>query len=241
MRTTRTRRTGAAAAAAALGLAALTGFTPAGDDDPFPGQSGEQVAEKSLAATRAATSLTMKGTAQAKGTSVWMDIQVSRSGDCKGTATVKGQGSFELIRNAKDVFLKADEGFTRAQLKHVPKEQADATVDLMADRWVKFSGTDPLFKELTPLCDLDELLGGSGQAEGAKKGKVVEEGGQEALTVSVPYEDGTQEFYVATHGTPYILRLVQTGEESGDFSYSGFNKPVDAKAPPGDVLDFGSL
>ncbi|MBT2456072.1 hypothetical protein [Streptomyces sp. ISL-86] len=227
----------AATAATLFALTALTGCLPGGDSGPFAGLSASKVADKSVTALRTASSLTVKGTVRDEGKPMRLDMAVSKSGDCKGSISMADQGSFEVIRNADYVYIKADEAFYRTQVNDLPKDQADAAVAMLAGHWVKSKAAGEDSKELSALCDLDELTKEFDDSSGAKKGKVVKEGGQDALTLTTSTTDGTEELYVATHGTPYLLRAVETGKEPSDISFSGFNEPVKAEAPTGDVVD----
>ncbi|MCX4526217.1 MULTISPECIES: hypothetical protein [unclassified Streptomyces] len=239
MRSTRSGlKATAATAATLLGLTALTGCFPSGDKGPFAGQNGSQVADKSVAALRTADSLTVKGSVRDEGKAIRLDMAVSKSGDCKGTMQLEGEGSFELIRNSEYVFIKADEAFYRTQVKDMPKDQADEVLKMLAGHWVKSKNTTEDSKDLAAMCDLDELLKEFDKSAGAKKGKVVTEGGQEALTLATRIsDDDIETLYVATKGTPYLLRAVETGKDPADLAFSGFNAPVKAEAPTGDVID----
>lgn len=228
----------ALACAAALGLTGCLGGGPSG---PFPDLTGSEVADKSVTALRGASSLTVSGKVWDEGKPMQLNMAVSKTGDCKGT--ISGQdGSFELIRNAESVFIKADEPFYRAQMKDLPKAQADEAVKQLAGRWLKSKAADPDSKELAALCDLDELLKEFDESKGAQKGKVTTVDGQEALTLTTKTTEGVETLHVATKGEPYLLKASITGKEPSEVTFSGFNKPVQADAPAGkDVIDADNL
>lgn len=59
--------------------------------------------------------------------------------------------------------------------------------------------------------------------------------GQKALKLAKPVgsDDETTTVYVAAEGPPYLLKIVKTrGETPGTTTYSHYNRPVEAKAPP---------
>ncbi|MFB6618579.1 hypothetical protein ACFCV9_30900 [Streptomyces sp. NPDC056367] len=229
----------AAAALACAAALSLTGCSllKAADSGPFPGKTGSQVANDSVTALRGTQSLTVSGNVWDAGKQMQLNMAVSKSGDCKGTISSQ-DGSFELIRNAQFVYIKADEPFYRAQMKDLPKEQADAAVKQLAGHWLKSKASDEDSKELSALCDLDELLKEFDNSQGAQKGKVTTLGGQEALTITTKTTDGTETLLVATKGEPYLLKASNTGKEPSDVSFRGFNEPVKADAPTGkDVID----
>ncbi|MFG2880264.1 hypothetical protein ACGFYU_35495 [Streptomyces sp. NPDC048337] len=224
--------TAALACATALGL---TGCLQA--SGPFPDLSGSQVADKSVDALRGATSLTVSGNVWDEGKPLQLNMAVSKAGDCKGSISSK-EGSFELIRNAQNVFIKADEPFYREQMKDLPKEQADAAVKQLAGHWLKTKTSDPDMKDLADLCDLDQLLKEFEDSKGAQKGKTTTVDGQEALTLTTKTTEGTETALVATKGEPYLLKVSLDGKEPSDLTFTGFNKPVQADAPADkDVID----
>lgn len=229
----------AAAGLACAAVLALTGCSsPSG---PFPDLTGSQVADKSVDALRGASSLTVSGDVWDEGKAMKLNMAVSKSGECKGTIS-SADGSFDLIRNAEFVFIKADEPFYRAQMKDLPKEQADEAVKVLAGHWLKSKATDADSKELSALCDLDELLKEFDDSKGAQKGKTVTVDGAKALTLTTKTTDGTETLLVATEGEPYLLKASNTGKEPAEISFTGINQPVQADAPTGkDVIDADDL
>ncbi|MFJ6485406.1 MULTISPECIES: hypothetical protein [unclassified Streptomyces] len=228
-------------ATAALACAAALGLTGCFASGPFADLSGSEVADKSVDALRGATSLTVSGKIWADGKPMDLNMAVSKTGDCRGTMAGQ-EGSFELIRNAQFVFIKADEPFYRSQMKDLPKDQADGAVKLLAGHWLKSKVSDADAKELASLCDLDELLKEFDDSKGAEKGKVTSVDGQKALTLTTKTDEGTETLLVATEGTPYLLKAGITGKEPAEISFSGFDKPVQAEAPADkDVIDADQL
>ncbi|MET9698290.1 hypothetical protein ABZY31_15370 [Streptomyces sp. NPDC006529] len=236
----RPARLTAVAVVATTALFTLTGCFPFGSGDeggPFPGQSGSKVANSSLDALRGASSLTITGTVRDKGKPIKLDMAISKAGDCKGAMSIEGEGSFELIRNAQFIFLKADETFYRTQMKDSPKAEADAALAQLPGHWVKTKASAADSKELSALCDLDELLKEFDESSGARKDGVVQLAGQSAQKLTTKTTDGTENLYVATTGRPYLLKAVETGKDASEVSFSGFNEPVKADSPTSGVID----
>ncbi|MFB7256048.1 hypothetical protein [Streptomyces nojiriensis] len=228
-------------ATAALACAAALGLTGCFASGPFEDLTGSEVADKSVDALRGAASLTVSGKVWDAGKPMDLNMAVSKSGECRGTIAGP-EGSFELIRNASSVFIKADEPFYRSQMKDLPKAEADEAVKQLAGHWLKSKASDADAKELASLCDLDELLKEFDDSKGAQKGKVTSVGGQKALTLTTKADEGTETLLVATEGTPYLLKASVTGKEPAEVSFSGFDKPVQAEAPAGeDVIDADKL
>uniref|UniRef100_A0AAU2JNF2 Lipoprotein n=1 Tax=Streptomyces sp. NBC_00049 TaxID=2903617 RepID=A0AAU2JNF2_9ACTN len=228
-------------ATAALACAAALGLTGCFASGPFADLSGSEVADQSVDALRGAASLTVSGKVWDEGKPMELKMAVSKTGDCRGTITSQ-DGSFELIRNSEFVFINADEPFYRSQTKDLPKEQADDAVKQLAGHWLKSKASDADSKELSALCDLDELLKAFDDSQGAEKGKVTSVDGQKALTLSTKTDEGTETLLVATEGKPYLLKASVDGKEPAELSFSGIDKPVQAEAPAGkDVIDADEL
>ncbi|MEV5619035.1 hypothetical protein [Streptomyces bacillaris] len=54
--------------------------------------------------------------------------------------------------------MKSDETFLRAQSEGEPKEEVDATIKMIGDRWLKSDASSEDVKDMAALYDLDELL-----------------------------------------------------------------------------------
>ncbi|MFF2523648.1 hypothetical protein [Streptomyces liangshanensis] len=210
---------------------------------PFADLSGPQVMDKAFAATRAATSLTLKADMPDPEGRIAVDVALDKKGDCAGTMSMNGQGTVTLTKTGPTVYMKYDEAVLRSQGKGQPQSDVDAAVKMLANRWVKTDAKDPDAKDLVGFCDLDGLLSAfEGGDSVARKGPVTTVDGQPALTLTE--SDGSSDYtvHVATEGKPYLLNTSWTGKEKGEMTFSQFDRPVDAKAPADkDVLDLASL
>ncbi|MEV7567777.1 hypothetical protein [Streptomyces tanashiensis] len=243
----RPRRTALAAALCAAALGA-TACGPLADDaapaGPFPGLTGSQIVDKAFAATRTAKSLAVDVDTRGPVEPLKAYLSLDTRGRCTGTMTLGAIGTAELLKtDDKNVYLRFDEAFLREQVKEDGPEAQDAVVKEAGGRWVKSSMDDPDSEGMLELCDLKELLDGfEPGASGIVRGAETTVGGQKALALTEPGDDGeTNTVYVATEGTPYVLKIVtKGGEEPGTITFSQYGKPVVAKAPAAkDVLDVG--
>ncbi|MCZ4637757.1 hypothetical protein, partial [Streptomyces rubrogriseus] len=217
-------------------------------DEPFAGLSGAEISERALKATTGARSLRMTGSVpdDESGDTIEIDLALDRRGDCAGTMGMDGQGEAELIKTGDTVYLKYDERFLRAQSKGEPQADTEALVSLLAGRWTSMSADGADAKEMAGFCDLDKLLedaGGSGDDAPTKvtRGRATTVDGKPAFTL---YEtDGSvrNTVYVATEGKPYLLRFESgSKQEPGALSFTGYDEPVPAESPSGEVLDLDS-
>ncbi|MFC9596196.1 hypothetical protein ACFTUC_41185 [Streptomyces sp. NPDC056944] len=236
----RPRRT--AVAAALLGAASAlcaTACGPSTDDarpaGPFGELTGSQIVDKAFAATRTAKSLTVDIDLRSPDEPTKGYLALDDRGRCAGTLTMGTADTAELVKaDDKNVYLRFDEAFLREQVKDESPETQEATLDALRGRWMKSPVSDPDSRDMLALCDLKELLGGFGPgAGGIVKGAETTVGGQRALALTEPGEDGASStVYVATEGTPYVLRIVtKGGEEPGTITFSKYGRPVVATVP----------
>ncbi|MGW2018234.1 hypothetical protein [Streptomyces sp. NPDC001927] len=242
----RTRRTAvlvsALCAAVALGATAcgpLSGDAKA--SGPFGDLTGPQIANKAIAATKKADSLTLDLAAKTTDGPMKAYLSLDTTGKCVGTLTVGATGTAELVKaDDKDVYLRFDEAFLRAQAEGEPAEVQEAVLKELKGRWVKTPVTDPDAKDNLELCDLKALLGDFEEGINfAVKGKETTVGGKKALTLTEKRGGETTTVYVATEGEPLILKVVAAGgEEPGTMTFTDYGKPVVAKVPAAkDVID----
>ncbi|WP_328970100.1 hypothetical protein [Streptomyces sp. NBC_00239] len=212
--------------------------------DPFADLSGPEIHEKAYAATKAANSLRLTGQVRTDGKDIRMDLALNVKGECAGTVTLGTMGTAEIVKSSDFIYYKGDAELYRSQTKGRPKQQVDAMVAMLADRWLKMRAGSPQAKQSSQMCDLDKLLQSFGKSSPvARRGGPATVGGQPALTVTAPAKDGGLEtYYVATKGAPYLLRATKGGKEPGDLTFSDYEKPVDVTPPADkDVIDADKL
>lgn len=238
MRTTPRRRTALAVLGAALALG-TTACGPFSDDakpaGPFGELTGSQIVDKAFAATKGAKSLTVDIDERKAAEPLKAYVSLDVRGQCAGTLTTDTTNTVELIRpDHKTVYLRFDEASLREQVKGEDAETQKAIIKQLQGHWVKGSASDPDTKDIVGLCDPKQLLGGFEQgASGIVKGAETTVGGRKALALTEPGDGGeSSTVYVATEGTPYVLKIVtKGGEEPGTITFSHYGKPVEAKAP----------
>ncbi|MFI5637708.1 hypothetical protein ACIA8H_09860 [Streptomyces goshikiensis] len=205
--------------------------------------SGREILRRAHKATREAESAHVVAKVRLDGKPMAIDISLDKKGNCNGVIRLDGMGRMELIKSAELIHFKGDEAYWRgaAKLKNAPREQADQMVAALAGRWVKVPASDARSTAMAGMCDLDKLTLEAGRDSVlARKGAAATVDGVPAVAVTSPGKDGTETDYVATEGTPYILRSTLSGKQDGEVSFSEFGKPVDVTSPKdSDVLDMG--
>jgi hypothetical protein len=238
----------AAAATAGLTTGCLPGLdkadsTPKG---PFAGLSGGEIAERALKATTNASSLRLKGQVaddESKGV-IDLDMALNRKGECAGTMSMGGEGKADLIRTGSTVYMKYDEAFLRAQSEGESKADTDAAVAMLAGKWTRMSVKGQDAKDIASLCDLHSVLGDVDNGDSAAtRGKTTRVDGTPAITLHE--KDGKDRYtaYVATGGTPYLLRVdSQPGaKEPVHLTFTDYGRPVPARKPAGKTIDLDAL
>ncbi|CAL9468284.1 hypothetical protein [Streptomyces sp. enrichment culture] len=238
------RRTTLAAVCIAVTTAVFfTGCADSDDDGPFAGQSGDEIIDTAFAATTAAPSVRVKGDMQDEtaGGMLRIDLAMDQKGDCVGTIGADG-GKTDLIKVGKNVYMRYDEAFLRAQMKGEPKADVEAAVDMLAGKWT-MSGEESDASDIADLCSLDQLLGEETEGTSdATRGKTTTIDGTPALALVEKDGKDTTTMYVATKGKPYVLRLTaEHAEDPGTLTFSDYGKPVGAKKPAGEILDLDDL
>jgi hypothetical protein len=147
---------------------------------------------------------------------------------CAGHLQISGD-DVDLIALGKTIYAKGDNiAAWTEQLTPDPTLDKD-----LAGRWLKMSEQSPEGQTFESFCSLDAYVSvatGTGN-DVTTKGTPTVINGQAAIPVRTA-DDGITTIYVATHGTPFVLKVVQTGANAATAYYSGFNQPVKATAPP---------
>jgi hypothetical protein len=213
-----------------------------GKPEPFAGQSGSDIADKAMAATSSANSLTIKGNIADDGKPITLDMALDRKKQCVGSVSM-GKGHADVIKTDDTVYLKFDKQF----LKDQAGADSAAAVSLLAGRWTKSKAGSSNAFDLSEFCDLNKMLDGFKSDDPvARRGKAVTVDGVPAFSLTEPDDDDAKAVdtaYVAAKGKPYLLKVVSNSPKSGGtMTFTDYDKPVDAKAPvDDDILDLDKM
>lgn len=227
--------------AACVGAALAVSLTACGSDegDKFADQSVKEIEKQVKADMKTAKSLHLKGSIDQE-QKLSLDLNADTDGNCVGTI---GQGDVEaqVLSVGGESYLKADKAFWEQQAG----PQADQIVALIGDKWAKMPSSAGAFDQF---CDLDNFLEDlvddteSDDDEKLEKGKVEDINGTEALELIKKEDDGTTRAWVATEDKHYFLKIEREGDDSGSFTFSDYDKGVDAEAPSKEeVVDLSAL
>ncbi|MER7926285.1 hypothetical protein ABTY96_24590 [Streptomyces sp. NPDC096057] len=246
------RRTALAALClTAVAAAGLSGCLPGKDKadskpkGPFAGLTGGQIADRSITATSAASSLRMKGDVpdDESGGTIVIDMALNKKGECAGTMSMGGKGKADLIKTGETIYMKYDEAFLRAQSDGESKADTDAVVEMMAGKWTKMSAKGKDAKDIASFCDLNSILGGAKDGNSdATRGKTTTVDGTPAIILHEKDGKDSYTLYVATEGKPYVLRIdSHSAKDPATLTFGEYEKPVPAKKPAGKILDLDAL
>ncbi|QGV80227.1 hypothetical protein [Streptomyces ficellus] len=233
---------------AALGLSACgptgTAGAKAEEKGPFPGLSGQQIANKAIKATKSATSLTLDADLTTEDGRTKTFLALDTKGQCAGTVTLGATGTMEILRTGGLAYLRFDEAFLRDQNEGSSPEETEAVLTMLKGRWVKTDIDDPEAKDSLGMCELNTLLSEFETGRNAaERGEETTVNGKKALTLTEKDGATTYKIYVATEGEPYLLKVdVKGGDEPGTMSFLDYGKPVPAKKPAEkDIVDLDAL
>jgi hypothetical protein len=215
----------APATATATATAATTGV-PA---PPFESLTAQQISDRATSAMKALSSVTVDFDGTDDGQKIRMKAAMTNEGKCV-SHIVLGGGDLQLIGVGGDTYAKGDTAFWNAQAG----SSGPAVDALLKGRWMKMpagSGQDDDFKSF---CDLETFMEGFTETDDSTltKGAPVSVDGVPTIPVSGPDDGGTTTVYVASQGEPYVLKAVHTGTDPGSATFTDFDRPVDAVAPP---------
>ncbi|MET7712088.1 hypothetical protein [Streptomyces sp. NPDC005407] len=223
--------------------AAVTSAAPT----DLTGLTADQIAERAVSATQAARSMRMAGQVTSEGERASVDLAVDNKGACTGRLGFGG-GSAELRQVSKVLYMKGNEKFWRASLSESSSAGTDGegVVELVKDRWIKMPAGSA--KAMGGVCDLKAMLAerdkDMSERQGMTKGPDAEVNSVPTTTLVKKQPGGeTITMYVAKKGEPYLIRVVRVGGDGpGTMTFSDYNKPVKAVAPPADqVVDLEKL
>ncbi|MEU6061595.1 hypothetical protein [Streptomyces sp. NPDC047097] len=228
------------AALVCVGVTGLAGCGDKGSDEPFAGQSADDIAAKAVKATRDANSVRIAGTAKPQGApqSITTDFQVDEKDNCTGTMSMQ-QAKADVRQIDQTVFIKGNEKFWQTALQGQPG--TDKVIGKLQDKWVK---SQPGDNSTQGMCDKQSVIAAmdsdKSARKGMKRGETTKVDGKEALVLTKEKSGGEKlTMYVATEGEPYILKSVtEGGKQPGEATFSDYNAKVQVEQPPaGEVVD----
>jgi hypothetical protein len=199
------------------------GGAAAGKDNGVAKLSAEQIYDKAMVALGEAGSAKVNQKAPGMTT----EVRVSEE-KCTGHSDQGKDGSYDITRVSKDVWIKPNEVLRASVAK-------ETGVQVPADKFVHGDEKNMAVAPYAIVCSPAMFLSSAREKpEGTgAKGKPQKLNGQPVIPVV--FTDGAEKtsLLVATTGKPYPLRIDTTDKDgAGTVAFSEFGKPVEASAPP---------
>ncbi|RYP88605.1 hypothetical protein EKO23_01570 [Nocardioides guangzhouensis] len=222
------------AALVATGLlgAAACGSGDGGGDD-FADRSASDIKDAAIKDMKTVTSLTMDGTIKENGQELSLTLSSDTDGKCAGEIS-QGGGTARFI-GGEETYLKGDEAFWTNSVGGA--QQAQQILALVGDKWAKVPASAGASFE--SFCDLDNLLDDFTKEDDStvKKGDTGAVDGEDAVVIEGTSDSGDPtKAWIAVDGKHHILKLQGEGDTSGSFTFSDYDEPVEADAPPSDEV-----
>lgn len=203
-------------------------------------KSPAEILDAATAAAQAASAVHLQASSSAGGLMLVMSMRYTKEG-ARGQVTLLGL-SFELIRIGNSLYVRGNRAFDR-RLGEMLGGRTGAAVaaKLPSGTWLQgAAGAGPV-KQLAAFTDMDqELALILGHRTPVGKGAERTMGGQKTIELKQAGRLYTGALYIATIGNPYPILQRKTGQETGQTSFTEWNKPVTLTAPT-PALDVNQL
>ncbi|MFH8385441.1 hypothetical protein ACH4E7_31630 [Kitasatospora sp. NPDC018058] len=207
------------------------------DTDKLTAQEIEKQAKDALAN---AASLKVAGTMSTEDGAMTIQLAMDRQGQCQGKMGMPGMGSYEIISDGKQYFIKPDAQFW----KTFGGPKGEAVAELFKGRYLTGFQDDPKMKSLSELCNLSvaskEMLTDDSSGTPAK-GSAGTINGIKTFSLKETDDKGEESLlHVATEGKFYPVRLEKKGgKDAGQIDFTDFDKPFTVQLPsPDNVIDY---
>ncbi|WP_250300477.1 hypothetical protein OG204_03565 [Streptomyces sp. NBC_01387] len=207
--------------------------------------SAQQIGQKAHDALFSSTSLHLKvqGSFDESGNASSIDLTLDKQANCKGSVSVGGQGSIQIVKRGNSVWIKPDATFWKNQ---VPG--GNATSAVLHGRYLGGSAKESPLEDIAQVCDLNAFLSATKDDTGDSpnaltKGKETTVDGVAVIPLSSERNGRKEILYVAAHGKAYPVRLsVQGNTAHATVGFSDFDKPVPTSTPtPDQTVDLSKL
>ncbi len=199
-----------------------TATAPAG---PLAGLTADQIAARATADFKTVSSVHITGSGTDSGQTVRMNLMLGARG-CKGTLSIKGEGSFALLKIGRKLWIKPDNRFW----KYAAGSSLNATVmQLLSGKYIEPSAKGSGLGSLGEICNPGRFASAFGsKLTGLVKGATTTIAGQPALQIKDAGDPDSA--YVTISARPEFLRLA--AGPSGEFDFSDYGAPLTLTPPP---------
>jgi hypothetical protein len=202
---------------------------------PFVDRPAKDIASASVSATRGAKSVRLAGSLKTDGQNIEIDTIEDSNGDCEGAVSLGEHGMTTFRKVDEKLYLKPNAAYLTPLAGHTTTGKIMTSI---GGKWLLV----PTKSGSINWCDLDGLLAKVEDEMSdpmPKKGDVLQVGGQEAIEVSQPQDEGQTTLFVKTTEPHYLLKIASQGPTgSAELALTGFDRQVDIMVPTASqVLD----
>lgn len=192
---------------------------------PLAGLTADQIAARATADLKTVSSVHVTGSGTDSGQTVRMNLTLGTRG-CKGTLSIKGEGSFALLKIGTRVWIKPDNRFW----KYAAGSSLNATVmHLLSGKYVEPGAKGSSLGSLGEICNPGQFASAFGsKLTGLVKGATTTIAGQPALQIKDTGDPDSA--YVTISARPEFLRL--DAGRSAQLDFSGYDAPLRLTPPP---------
>lgn len=203
--------------------------TPSPGSRNVAGLPAPAIIARSKAALAMANTLRITGTFKSGGTTTVVDLSFGKAG-AHGTVTSDGAQA-RVVRIGNIAYLQLTDAAWR---KHLPKQQAEAVIEMMRGRWVMASVADPDYADFTDLTD----LGGMVNDVFAQPGRKFTKTGTKVVNATrcVGVDDGKGVLWVNVRTAQPVRLEPRAPANPGALDLTPYNTAKEAKAPPEDLI-----
>lgn len=186
----------------------------------------DQWVAASLTAAKAASTVHITGVMSLTGQRLSLDLRLVAGKGASGRIVV-GKQRIDIVQLGGFAYFRAGGGYWR----HYGGSLA---AELFAGRWVKVRTSMPGFSSFTSLTNMSSFFAGMFNSHGALSlGGTRRIGGTPAIGI-IDSSQGGGTLWIASTGTPYPLRVTQTGGP-GYIGFGSWDAPVKLTAPKNPV------
>ncbi|MFJ3699318.1 hypothetical protein ACIPW9_35225 [Streptomyces sp. NPDC090052] len=234
----------AGAAAVVLTIAAGSSAVADGGTASLPAQEIANKAHDALFGT-SSLHISVHGRFGSRGTPTSMELTLDRQANCRGSVSLGGQGSVQIVKRGGKIWIKPDAAFWKNQ---VPGGSAAEAA--LNGRYLQGSSSNLPLQGIAQVCDLDSFLKTSTTPDTSggghlTKGKVTKLHGIDVVPVSGVRGGHRETLYVATHGKPYPVQVTVKAMDKTTLAtvgFSAFDQPVPSSTPsPDQSVDISKL
>jgi len=218
-----------------LGVLGTSGLAGAASTNGIASKPAKQIVQTALKNTAALRSVAFV----LSGTSHGQPITIEgTAGKASGAATITlGSATISVALVNKTVYFKGDQSFYQQQGASAAKAAQ------LAGQWVSAPTSDSQFSQFDQFLLAKSLFIQAAQGvtgtgiQYAKLGNATING---TPTIKVSVDDpkktsGSGIVYVATTGSPYLIRAGQAGAQGDTVTLSNFNEPINVEIPQGAI------